>query len=104
MERIEACEGFEVLQARGKGSRWAVYRDARECECDACGAKVTTYRIEHAAGVDGHLFYSRIVCPTHVVGVTVPRVIGADIEGVPAPRPGSPGALRMADLASRGAA
>ena len=102
-ERIDQCEGFDVLAARGKGSRWSVHRGNRSLgACPICGAGVGhgTYRAEY----DHATKETRFVCVSHPVGVSVPRVVGTDIEGIPAPVPGSWGAYRMDELAARGVA
>src|SRR5688572_9931897 len=99
MERIEACEGFEVLQAYG-ATRWAVYRDSRSIRCDKCGEYIRgVYRFEVTRGGS-----SRFVCTSHPNLVVVPRVVGLEVEGIPAPRAGSYGARRLEALAARGAA
>jgi hypothetical protein len=100
MERIEACEGFEVLQARG-AARWAVYEDPRAMRgaCDDCAAPLRGhYRL-----VVDFRGSSRRVCVRHPKPV-VPRVTGIDIEGMERPRPGSWGDQRLQELLARGAA
>ncbi len=97
MERVDQCEGYDVLQARG-AARWAVYRGARGMgACDECGSPLDgPFRLEVQPS---SAVTRRCVCVHHPIGVTVPRVVGTDIEGVPAPRPGSYGAMRIDAIA-----
>lgn len=98
-ERIDQCEGFDVLAARMKGSRWAIYRGTASLgACDACGAPVGIgeYRSEYDYGFGDTYRY----CTHHPIVVVVSRVRGIDIEGVPRPPAGSPGEARLRALAA----
>lgn len=102
---VRACEGFELLRARG-ATRWSVRRaklSLGPCDYPGCGVDLIApaeVRFEVFGG-EGDLYVNattRIVCASHPVDFVVP-----DPLALRSARPGSPGERRWNQaLAARG--